>query len=84
MQIILTNFSVNFPIDAVDSLLAFIFVETWINEPYRKSFSLLVVGLTLSISIFLCASTCVCLFCVLDLHSVKCVWVIGQALGQDG
>jgi len=40
LQMILTNFSVNFPRDAVESLLTFIFVETWINVSHSKNFSL--------------------------------------------
>jgi len=31
---------VNLPRDAVESLLTFIFVETWINVPHSKNFSL--------------------------------------------
>ena len=33
---VLTNFSVNFPRDAVDSLLTFIFVETCMNVLHRR------------------------------------------------
>ena len=69
---VLTNFSVNFPRDAVESLLTFIFVETCINALNSENFSLLVdkCRLNLFISILGTLYVCLLILCLFCPHQI--------------